>query len=42
MTEARLSIWRKACPSATFFTKNPTWTGLESNPGLLGEGPTTN
>jgi len=28
---------RRPCPSATFITKNLTWTGLGSNPGLCGE-----
>jgi hypothetical protein len=32
----------KACPSATLFTTNPTWTALGANPGLRGEKPSTN
>jgi len=32
---------RKMCPSAAFSTINPSLTGLESNPGLRGERPTT-
>jgi hypothetical protein len=32
----------ETCPSATLCTTNPTWTDLESNPGLRGERPATN
>jgi hypothetical protein len=35
------STQRKTCPSATFFTTNPTWTGMGLNPGFLGEKPVT-
>jgi hypothetical protein len=33
---------RKTCPSATFFTTNPTWIDPGANPGLRGERPATN
>jgi hypothetical protein len=33
---------RNTCPSATLSTKNPTQTGLESNPGFYGDWPATN
>jgi hypothetical protein len=36
------STRRKPYPTASFFTTNPTWTGLEKNPGLRGERPATN
>jgi hypothetical protein len=29
---------REICPIGTLFTTNPTWTGLETNLGLQGEG----
>jgi hypothetical protein len=32
----------KACPSATLFTKSPTWTFLVAKPGLRDEKPATN
>jgi hypothetical protein len=32
----------KTCASGTLSTTNPTWTERGSNPGLLGERPTTN
>jgi len=32
---------KKNVPSAAFATINPSLTGLESNPGLRGERPTT-
>jgi len=41
VTRKNRSIWRKTCPIATFCTTNPTWTGLELNPGLRGERPAT-
>jgi hypothetical protein len=31
----------KTCPSATLSTTNPTWSVVESNPGLRGERPAT-
>jgi hypothetical protein len=31
----------KTCPSATFFTTNPIWPDLGSNPGRRGEKPAT-
>jgi hypothetical protein len=33
---------RKACPSATLSTTNPTWIDLGANPGLCGKRPATN
>jgi hypothetical protein len=33
---------RKACPSATLFTTNPTWIDPGANPGLRSERPATN
>jgi hypothetical protein len=42
LTGENLSTWRKACPSATFSTTNPTWTDPGSNPGLRGETAATN
>jgi hypothetical protein len=33
---------RKTCPSATWSTKNPTWTDLSTNPGQQGERQATN
>jgi hypothetical protein len=42
LTGENRSTRRKTCPSATLFTKNPTWTDSGSNPGLRGEMPATN
>jgi hypothetical protein len=33
---------KETCPNTTLSIANPTWTGLESNPGLQGEKPATN
>jgi hypothetical protein len=35
-------LGRKTCPSATNFTRNPTWTDPGKNQGLRGERPATN
>jgi len=37
MTEENRSSGRKACPSASVFTTNIAWIGLEWNPVLRGE-----
>lgn len=36
------STWRKTCPSATFFTKYPTWAYLGLKPVLSRDRPVTN
>jgi hypothetical protein len=37
VTEENQCTWRKSCPSATFFTTNPTWNDLGFNPGFCSE-----
>jgi hypothetical protein len=37
LTGENRSTSRKTCHSATFFTTNPTWTDLTSNPSLRGD-----
>jgi hypothetical protein len=34
LTGENQRTWRKACPSATLFTTDPTWTAQVANPGL--------
>jgi hypothetical protein len=42
LTGENRSTRRKARPSATLSTINPTWTDPGSNPGFRGERPATN
>jgi hypothetical protein len=42
LTGANRSTRRETCRSATLSNTNPTWTGLELNPGLRVEKPTAN
>jgi hypothetical protein len=39
LTGENRSTCGKTCPSAPLSTTNPTWTDLESNPGLRGGRP---
>jgi len=42
MDRPNQSTWSKNCPSAIWFTTNPTGTGLELNLGLYRKRPVTN
>jgi len=39
MMEKTKALGKKSVPVPLLFTTNPTWTGLESNPGLCGKTP---
>jgi hypothetical protein len=42
LTKENQCIQEKTCPSATLFTKNLTWAGLELHLGLCTEKPVNN